>query len=181
MSVVKRVAAASLVVASLVATQLIPEEGFVRVAKPPVPGDRCTNGHGSTFHADGSPVQCGETITRSEAKELLITTVRNEYEAAINGCAGDIPMLVREKAILVRLAYQNGGEAVCGYSIVDLFRQGKYEEGCRTIVTIDKLQGRHCSRPENRNRKDGCNGLMNRRETQMQQCLGLIPMKGGRS
>ena len=87
-------------------------------------------------------------------------------------------MLPREKAVLVRLAYQNGVRAVCGYSIIDRFRAGEYEAGCRTIVTIDKLQNRHCSLPENRYRKDGCNGLMNRREKQMRQCLGLEPMEG---
>ena len=42
----------------------------------------------------------------------------------------------------------------------------------KSILTIDKLQGRHCSRPENRYRKDGCKGLMNRRERQYNACMG---------
>ena len=87
-------------------------------------------------------------------------------------------MLPREKAILVRLAYQNGVRAVCGYSIISRFRTGEYEAGCKTITTISRLQGRDCALPENRYRKDGCNGLMNRREQQMRQCLGLEPMEG---
>ena len=174
----KRVAAGALVVAAVVTAQLIPEEGFEPVARPPIPGDRCTYGYGSTFRADGSPVECGETISRGSARGLLITTVKDKYEAGINACAGDIPMLPREKAILVRLAYQNGVRAVCGYSIISRFRAGEYEAGCKTIITIDKLQNRHCSLPENRYRKDGCNGLMNRREKQMRQCLGLEPMEG---
>ena len=53
---VKRIAAASFVVAGLVATPLIPEEGFEPVARPPIPGDRCTYGYGSTYHLDGTPV-----------------------------------------------------------------------------------------------------------------------------
>ena len=174
----KRVAAGALVVAAIVTAQLIPEEGFEPVARPPIPGDRCTYGYGSTFRADGSPVECGETISRGSARGLLITTVKDKYEAGINACAGDIPMLPREKAILVRLAYQNGVKAVCGYSIIRLFRAGEYEAGCETIVTISRLQGRNCALPENRYRKDGCNGLMNRREQQMRQCLGLEPMEG---
>ena len=174
----KRLAAGAFVVAGLVATQLIPEEGFEPVARPPIPGDRCTFGYGSTFHADGSPVECGETISRPAARDLLITTVKDRYEAGINACAGDIPMLPREKAILVRLAYQNGVRAVCGYSIIDRFRAGEYEAGCRTIITIDKLQNRHCSLPENRYRKDGCNGLMNRREKQTKECLGESSAEG---
>lgn len=174
----KRVAAGALVVAAIVTAQLIPEEGFEPVARPPIPGDRCTYGYGSTFHADGSPVECGETISRGSARGLLITTVKDKYEAGINACAGDIPMLPREKAILVRLAYQNGVKAVCGYSIINRFRSGEYEAGCKTITTISRLQGRDCALPENRYRKDGCNGLMNRREKQMRQCLGLEPMEG---
>ena len=175
---VKRLAAASVVVAGLVATQLIPEEGFEPVARPPIPGDRCTYGYGSTFHLDGTPVKCGEGISRQAAASLLTATVRDKYEAGINACAGDIPMLPREKAILVRLAYQNGVSAVCGYSIIRKFRAGDYEAGCRSILTISRLQGRNCALPENRHRKDGCNGLMNRREKQMRQCLGLEPMEG---
>lgn len=175
---VKRLAAGALVVAGLAVAQLIPEEGFERVAKPPIPGDRCTYGYGSTFHLDGTPVKCGESISRQAASDLLTATVRDRYEAGINACAGDIPMLAREKAILVRLAYQNGVSAVCGYSIIDHFRAGKYDAGCRSILTIDLLQGRHCSLPENRHRKDGCNGLMNRREKQVRQCLGTEPMEG---
>ena len=168
----KRVAAAGLAVAAIVSTTLTGDEGFEPIAKPPIPGDRCTYGYGSTFHADGSPVLCNEKIDRPAAKTLLIKTVSDKYEAAINRCAGDIPMLEREKAILVELAYQNGPNAVCGYSIIDLFRSGEYEAGCKTILTMDKLQGRHCSLPENRYRKDGCNGLMNRRERQVAACLG---------
>lgn len=173
----KRLAAGAFVVAGLVVAQLIPEEGFERVARPPIPGDRCTYGYGSTFRLDGTPVKCGETISRQAANDLLTATVRDKYEEGINACAGDIPMLPREKAILVRLAYQNGVRAVCGYSIIDRFRAGNYDAGCRSILTIDLLQGRHCSLPENRHRKDGCNGLMNRREKQMRQCLGTEPME----
>lgn len=170
----KRFAAGALVVSSLAAVPLMREEGFDETASRPIPDDRCTYGYGSTFHADGSPVQCGETITRQAAGVLLIQTVADKYEAGINECAGDIPMLPREKAILVRLAYQNGVKAVCSYSIIAKFRAGDYEAGCKSILTIDRLQGRNCSKPENRYRKDGCNGLMNRREQQALDCLGVL-------
>lgn len=67
---VKRIAAGALVVAGLAVAQLIPEEGFAPVAKPPIPGDRCTYGYGSTFHLDGTPVKCNETISRQAASSL---------------------------------------------------------------------------------------------------------------
>lgn len=177
----KRIAAGLIVVAGLVAAPLMREEGFAPVAERPIPGDRCTYGHGSTFHLDGTPVKCGERITRAEARRLLMSTVENEYESGINECAGDIPTLPREKAILVRISYQNGVANTCGYQIVRLFRAGQYEAGCKSIATqldtIKALPGVHCSLPENRHRTDGCNGLMNRRERQVRQCLGLEEIK----
>lgn len=170
---VKRLAAGTIVVAGIVTGSLIKEEGFDETARRPVPNDPCTVGHGSTFHEDGTPVVCGETITRPAARKLLEHTVSNVFEAGINKCTSDIPMHPHEKAILVRLAYQIGPEKVCKFSIIQKFRAGEYEAGCKTILTMDYLHGRHCSRPENRHRKDGCNGLMNRREAQVRECLGV--------
>lgn len=171
----KRIAAGAIVVAGLVTPYLMREEGFDPIAVRPVPSDPCTVGHGSTFHADGTPVKCGETITRPEARKLLEFTAHDVYEAGINKCAGDIPMYPHEKAILVRLAYQMGAGNVCRFSIIKKFRAGEYEAGCKTILTMDLLHGRHCSLPENRYRKDGCNGLMNRREEQFKECTGATP------
>lgn len=177
----KRIAAGLIVAAGLVAAPLMRQEGRVEEASRPVPGDRCTYGYGSTYHLDGSPVKCGEKIDRTEAKNLLIYKVENEYEAGINKCAGDIPMLDREKGVLVEIAYQNGVTNACNYDIVKLFRAGDYKAGCESIPkqldTIKALKGVHCSLPENRHRKDGCNGLMNRREDQMLRCLGLKEFK----
>ena len=168
----KRLAAGFIVVSGLVTPYLMSEEGFDPFAVRPVPNDPCTGGHGSTYHADGTPVRCGEVFTPTYARELLEFTVKDVYEAGINKCVGDIPMFPHEKGILVRLAYQIGAEKVCRFSIIKKFRAGEYEAGCKTIPTIDLLHGRHCSLPENRYRKDGCNGLMNRRYEQMNQCLG---------
>ena len=117
-------------------------------------------------------MQPGDTITREQADKLLRKTVKDKYEAGINRCAGDLMLLPREKDVLIELAYQNGVKAVCSYSIIPKFRAGNYEAGCASILTIDKLQGRHCSWPENRYRKDGCKGLMNRRERQYKACMG---------
>lgn len=174
----KRIAAASIAATIAAASPLIAtlkkDEGFTVAAVQPVHGDRWTYGHGSTFKPDGSPVQSGDRISRIEADQLLRKTVADKYEAGINRCAGDIPVFPREKDVLIEIAYQNGVAGVCSYSIIDKFRAGQYEAGCISIMTIDKLQGRHCAKPENRYRKDGCNGLMNRRERQMKSCLGVV-------
>ena len=168
----KRALAASLVAGAALFATLKGDEGFDGSAVQPIPGDRWTYGHGSTFKEDGALVQRGDTINREQADKLLRKTVTDKYEAGINRCAGDLMLYPHEKDVLIELAYQNGVKAVCGYSIIPKFRAGNYEAGCASILTIDKLQGRHCSRPENRYRKDGCKGLMNRRERQYKSCMG---------
>lgn len=168
----KRVLAVTLVAGASLITALKIDEGFNPVAVQPVPGDRWTYGYGDTFRPNGTPVQQGDTITRERADTLLRKRVNDQYEAGVNRCAGDILMTQYEKDVLIEIAYQNGVAGVCSYSIIRKFRAGQYVEGCQSILTIDKLQGRHCSRPENRYRKDGCNGLMNRRERQYRSCMG---------
>lgn len=169
---VKRVAAVLLVASTGLIATLKYDEGFDGQAVQPVPGDRWTYGHGETFRPDGFPVQQGDTITRERADKLLRKRVSDQYEAGVNRCAGDILMTQYEKDVLIEIAYQNGVSGVCSYSIIRKFRNGEYKAGCESILTIDKLQGRHCSRPENRYRKDGCKGLMNRRERQYRSCMG---------
>ena len=172
MTPTQRAIAVSLVASAALFATLKGDEGFDGRAVQPVPGDRWTYGHGSTFKEDGSPVRSNDKITREQADKLLRKTVADKYEAGINKCAGDLMLYQHEKDVLVELAYQNGVKSVCGYSIIAKFRAGDYEAGCKSILTIDKLQGRHCSRPENRYRKDGCKGLMNRRDRQYLSCIG---------
>lgn len=169
---VKRFAAITLVAGASLFATLKSDEGFDPVAVQPVPGDRWTYGHGETFRPDGSPVQKGDTITRARADTQLRMRVADQYEAGVNRCAGDLIVTQYEKDVLIEIAYQNGVAAVCSYSIIQKFRAGQYAEGCASILTIDKLKGRHCSKPENRYRKDGCKGLMNRRERQYRSCMG---------
>ena len=152
---------------------LMEEEGFSPVAEQPIPGDRLTIGHGSTYNEDGSDIQPGQTIGRKEARRLLEITVRDTYQEGIKRCTEGIPMFAHEAYAIINLAYHVGDVKVCRSTIIPKFRAGRYEEGCKAILTFDVLQGRHCSLPENRYRKDGCNGLMNRRVKQYNMCMGL--------
>lgn len=151
---------------------LMEEEGFSPVAEQPIPGDRWTIGHGSTYNADGTDVKPGQTITRKDARQLLEITVRDVYQTGIQRCTEGILMADYEAKSIINLAYHVGYQKVCRSSIVPKFRDGRYEDGCKAILSFDLLQGRHCSLPENRNRKDGCRGLMNRRMKQYKMCMG---------
>lgn len=169
----KRIAAGSLAASAALIVALAMQEGFEPVAAPPVPNDPPTYGHGATVRADGKPVQAGDTITRAAAAALLKRQVDERYAVAIRRCAGDIPMLQREFGAAVDLAYNIGAPKVCASTMLREFRAGNYEAGCEAIMFFDRLHGRRCSAPENRNRKDGCRGILARRARQVAMCKGL--------
>lgn len=170
--VVRRVVLALLTVSAAALVGLKQSEGFEPRAMQPVPGDEWTYGHGSTIKADGSPVRPGDSITRVEAHTLMSKQLASNYERIVKNCAGDILVTQGEYDALIDLAYHIGAGRVCMYSIVKLFRAGWYEDGCKSILTIDKLNGVHCAVPENRKKVVGCNGIMNRREKQFRTCMG---------
>lgn len=147
-------------------------EGFDGTATQPVPGDRWTYGYGSTEKEDGSRVVPGDKITKDDGRRLLELKINDEYGAALKRCAGDVELLQREYDYLLDLAYNIGWPKVCSSTSVKEFRAGNYEAGCKAVFKFDMLQGRHCSLPENRNRKDGCRGIMNRRQAQYDLCIG---------
>lgn len=166
----KRVAAASLAASAALIWALATQEGFDPVATQPVPNDPLTYGHGATVRPDGQPVQPGDTITRKEARALLRKQVDNDYSRNVRRCLGDTPVHQWEFDSAVDLAYNIGWPKVCGSTMIREFKAGDYEAGCRAIFLFDRLQGRKCSLPENRNRKDGCRGIMARRQQQFLMC-----------
>ena len=170
---IKRTAAGLLLASASLFTALEVSEGFVPQAMKPVPEDRYTYGYGSTFKLDGSPVQPGDRITRTEARKLMEIKVRDEYQPVIHRCAGDIPMTQGEFDSLIDLAYNIGAEKVCRYSIIRKFRAGDYEAGCASILTIDWLNGKKCSVDNNIKKVPGCKGILNRRQHQFQMCKGI--------
>lgn len=163
---------AALTVSAALIAAIATQEGFDPVATRPVPNDPLTYGHGATVRPDGQPVQAGDTITRTEARALLQKQVADTYEAEIHRCAGDVLMTQGEYNAAIDLAYNIGANKVCRSTMLRRFRAGDYEGGCRAIMLFDRLHGRKCSLPENRNRKDGCRGILSRRTKQVAMCLG---------
>ena len=73
--------------------------------------------------------------------------------------------------------YNVGTPSFCNSTAAKLLKQGKYNEACDQMLRWDVLtiKGKkyHCSLPANRsgkNRIDGCDGIMNRREMEHAQC-----------
>lgn len=174
MSNSKRTAAAALVASGALIWTLALHEGFDPVATQPVPGDPLTYGHGATVRPDGQPVQPNDTITRKEARLLLSKQVDDEYSTNVRRCLGDAVLYQWEFDAAVDLAYNIGWPKVCSSTMLRQFKAGNYDGGCKAIYLFDRLHGRKCSLPENRNRKDGCAGIMSRRDKQFLMCSEAI-------
>lgn len=170
----KRVAAGSLAASGALIWAIATHEGFDPVATQPVPNDPLTYGHGATVRPDGQPVQAGDTITRKEARALLVKQVDDDYSANVRRCLGDAVVYQHEFDAAVDLAYNIGWPKVCSSTMLREFRAGNYAAGCEAIMRFDRLHGRRCSLPENRNRKDGCRGILARRQQQYLMCSEAI-------
>lgn len=157
-------------VSVLAAGAIIANEGWIPTATIPVPGDPCTYAYGSTRRPDGSPVKCGDKIARQEARILLERQLETDYNKPLKKCIGDLRLSVGEGAALLDMAWRLGPEKVCRSTTVRMFRAGDYEGGCKAVYLFDRLHGRKCSLPENRNRKDGCKGVMNRLDAEYRLC-----------
>lgn len=177
MAINRRAVAASLVASGALIWTLAMHEGFDPVATQPVPGDPLTYGHGATVRPDGLPVQANDTITRKEARLLLVRQVEDEYSANVRRCAEDALLHQWEFDAAVDLAYNIGWPKVCGSTMLREFRAGNHEAGCRAIFLFDRLHGRKCSLPENRQRRDGCAGIMARRQKQFDLCSEALYAK----
>lgn len=162
-----RVIAAALTVSTSGLSFLANHEGFTTKAVIPIPGDRPTYGYGSTFKADGTPVKMGDRISEPEARKLLHSTLKNQYEAGIHKCAGDIPMHQYEFDALVDAAYNLGVSTVCKSGMVRHFRAGEYEKGCQFFLKYKYAAGKDCSLPESK-----CMGVWKRRLAQVELCKG---------
>lgn len=162
-----RVIAAALTISTTGLSFLVKNEGFTDRAVIPIPGDRPTYGYGSTFKADGTPVKMGDRISEPEARKLLHSTLKNQYEAGIHKCAGDIPMHQYEFDALVDAAYNLGVSTVCKSGMVRHFRAGEYEKGCQFFLKYKYAAGKDCSLPESK-----CMGVWKRRLAQVELCKG---------
>jgi len=164
----KRTVAASLTVSLVAIAGVMNREGFTDHAVIPVPGDRPTYGHGSTFRPDGSPVQMGDTITRTEARTLVFRDMENTYAAGIRKCAGNLMLLQREFDFLVDSADNLGVKTVCNSSMIVKFRSGDYPGGCAAIKKYKFFHKKDCTIPANK-----CAGIPIDRERAYRMCMGI--------
>ena len=129
-------------------------EGYTDKAVIPVPGDVPTIGFGST-----EGVKMGDTTTPPAALARTLREV-GKYEGAVKGCV-KVPLTQGEYDAYVSLAYNIGTGAFCGSTLVKKLNAGDYAGACEEILRWVKQGGRVLQ------------GLVNRRQEERRQCLGL--------
>lgn len=167
MGVKTRIAIGALAFSAAGFVALTADEGFIPVARRPVPGDPPTIGFGNTRHADGSPVRLGETITPPAAVKLAVRDVTVK-EAVLKNCI-TVPLHQYEYDAFVYLSYNVGPVAVCKSSIPKKLAAGDYEGACKTLLDFKFVQKRDCSLPQNRH---FCGGVWVSRQKWYRVCMG---------
>jgi lysozyme len=135
---------------------ILQREGYTDVAIIPTKGDRPTNGFGSTFKEDGSPVRMGDRTTPVKAAQRSLVHIQKD-EGALKQCVGpDVPLSQAEYDIYVNLAYNigtfnfcTGGKAGQTSTIVKRLRAFDYAGACASILDWKKAGGFDCSTPGN--------------------------------
>lgn len=128
-------------------------EDYVEVAVPPVKGDVCTNGFGTT-----TGVRCGDRTTPPKALARALTDIQ-KFEGAIKKCV-TVPLHQHEYDAYVSLTYNIGEGAFCRSTLVKKLNAGDYSGACKQILVWDKFKGKPLR------------GLTNRRQKEYEQCIG---------
>lgn len=128
-------------------------EGYSEVAAPPVKGDVCTNGFGTT---DG--VKCGDRTTPPKALARALTDVQ-KFEGAVKRCV-TVPLHQYEYDAYISLSYNIGSGAFCNSTLVRKLNVGDYVAACEQILVWDKFKGKPLR------------GLTIRRQSEYRQCMG---------
>jgi lysozyme len=134
-------------------------------AEVPTKNDRCTVGFGSTFKEDGSPVQCGETITPVQAVKRSLSHIAKD-ETQLKSCV-TAPLSQKEYDILVNFSYQYGTAATCKSSMVKNINAGNYAQACEGYTLYKMSGGFDCSIPGNK----VCSGVWTRNLNRKADCM----------
>lgn len=154
----KRASLGGLVITGALLVSLAQHEGWMDTAAPPVKGDVCTNGFGTTRRPDGTPVPCGEKVTPPVALDRLLTDV-SRFDARLKQCIR-VPLAQHEYDAYLSLAYNIGPANFCGSTLVKKLNTTDYAGACAEILRWDKFKGQPLP------------GLTRRRQAEYRQCLG---------
>lgn len=144
------------------------DEGFTSKPVIPVKGDRPTQGHGSTFKPDGSPVKMTDPpITRATADKWLRNDVAKR-EVAFKDSLNGVKLSQTEYDLYLDFTYQYGIGAWSGSSMLKNLKIGNYKAACESLLKWKYVAKRDCSI-----RSNGCYGVWIRQGDRYQKCMGV--------
>ncbi|MFA2949291.1 glycoside hydrolase family protein [Acinetobacter pittii] len=143
------------------------DEGFTSKPVIPVKGDRPTQGHGSTFKPNGSPVKMTDPpITRATADKWLRNDVAKR-EVAFKDSLKGVKLSQAEYDLYLDFTYQYGIGAWSGSSMLKNLKLGKYQAACDSLLKYKYVAKRDCSI-----RSNGCYGVWTRQLERHAKCIG---------
>lgn len=144
------------------------DEGFTAKPVVPVQGDRPTQGHGSTFKPDGSPVKMSDPpITRATADKWLRNDV-SKREIAFKNTLKGVKLSQAEYDLYLDFSYQYGTSAFANSSMLRNLKAGKYRAACDSLLKYKYVAKRDCSI-----RKNNCYGVWTRQLERHKKCVGV--------
>lgn len=158
-TIIKRVALSFLGLSALGIAQIGFQEDFRKDAYLDDAGV-ATVGFGST-----KGVRMGDTITVRHALSRLAREVKDEYEAGVASCAGDVLISQGEYDLYLGIAYNIGVSGFCTSTMVKRLRAGDYEGACEAITWWNKITDPKTGK------KIPSRGLTNLRNEQYQKCM----------
>ncbi|ELX6101115.1 lysozyme [Acinetobacter baumannii] len=143
------------------------DEGYTSKPVIPVKGDRPTQGHGSTFKLDGSPVKMTDPpITRATADKWLRNDVAKR-EVAFKDSLKGVKLSQTEYDLYLDFTYQYGIGAWSGSSMLKNLKIGNYKAACESLLKWKYVAKRDCSI-----RSNGCYGVWTRQLERHAKCIG---------
>ncbi|HFF8933838.1 lysozyme [Acinetobacter baumannii] len=142
------------------------DEGYTSKPVIPVKGDRPTQGHGSTFKLDGSPVKMTDPpITRATADKWLRNDVAKR-EVAFKDSLKGVKLSQTEYDLYLDFSYQYGVPTFAKSSMLKNLKAGQYKAACESLLKYKFVAKRDCSI-----RSNGCYGVWTRQLERYKKCM----------
>lgn len=149
---------------------IVTSEGYTETAVIPTKNDRPTNGFGSTFKEDGSPVRMGDRITPVRAVQRAAAHLSKE-EAAFRASLPGVALHQAEYDLYMDWVYQYGIDAWRASSMRRELLARRYPQACGALLLYKKSGGYDCSIPGNK----VCAGVWTRQLERHRKCMEAQP------
>lgn len=142
------------------------DEGFTAKPVVPVKGDRPTQGHGSTFKPDGTPVKMTDTLITRETADKWLRNDVSKREVAFKNSLKGVKLSQAEYDLYLDFSYQYGTSAFASSSILRNLKVGKYKAACDSLLKYKYVAKRDCSI-----RKNNYYGVWTRQVERHKKCI----------